>query len=227
MKPTYLLSAALMVLLIGTTNLEAQQGRHSADKNKQGRAVGRTSADRQKGNPHDAVEQRTYEMKRDRVPRPYPPNDATIIHDRRGRTDRDFRERSDINFHGRDYVYSGGRYYMKHENDFRIVPPPFGIRVRIIPGGFFTLRVGGLPYFYYEGVYYRHYPEDNCYEVVKPPMGAIVPDLPDYGVRTLYINGMTVLEYDGVLYKPVHTRWGVEYKVVGILNDNFSDDLYY
>jgi hypothetical protein len=233
MKPSIFAFIAVMILLLGAGNINAQQRPRPDNKNRPGNTDNRSKMNTPQGNPQQANRggnqvQRTYEMKKNREPKPYPPTAATIIHDRRGRTDRDFRDdRANINFHGHDYSYSDGRYYMRHDNEYRVVPPPHGIRVNIIPNGFFTVMVRDMPFYYYEGVYYRHYQEGNYYEVVAPPMGAIVPDLPDYGVRTLYINGMTVLEYDGVLYKPVNTRWGVEYKVVGMLNNNLQDDLYY
>lgn len=124
-----------------------------------------------------------------------------------------------IHHHGMDYGYHSGRYYVFRDGGYVVTTPPRGIRVSVIPNGFFTINVGRVPYYYYGGAYYRRDIALNNYEVVDPPMGAIVPELPSEDVNTVVVNGRTYLEYDGILYKTVVTRYGIQYKVMGRFND--------
>jgi hypothetical protein len=78
--------------------------------------------------------------------------------------------------------------------------------------------VRNTPFYYYQGVYYRQDLIYNNYEVVAPPMGAIVPELPDFDVREVVISGRVYLEYDNVLYKEVVTQYGIQYQVMGTLD---------
>ncbi|MDR3704819.1 MAG: DUF6515 family protein [Paludibacteraceae bacterium] len=123
-----------------------------------------------------------------------------------------------VSYRGIDYSYDNGRYYRVNNGAYIVTTPPRGIRVSLIPNGFLTLMVGTLPYYYYGGVYYREIATDN-YEVVDPPMGAIVPELPADDVRAVVIGGKTYFEYDNILYKTVVTSSGVQYKVIGTLDD--------
>ncbi|HLG40063.1 MAG TPA: DUF6515 family protein, partial [Chitinophagaceae bacterium] len=78
-----------------------------------------------------------------------------------------------IGFGGINYRYQRGYYYRPYGASFRFVIPPFGIRISTLPAGYRSLYVGPSPYYYYGGVYYRPY-SGNQYEVVKPPLGAVV-----------------------------------------------------
>ncbi|MBG0859659.1 MAG: hypothetical protein IQL11_09165 [Bacteroidales bacterium] len=126
-----------------------------------------------------------------------------------------------INFRGHDYKYSNGRYYARHNRGYRMVPPPYGIRVSYIPRECVSVMVKGRPFFYFEGIFYRHNPPGRYYEVVAPPVGALVPQLPPSGVMVRIVNGSRFLEYDNILFMPVTTRWGVQYRVVRVFNNNY------
>ena len=189
MKTSTLLLAAIMVLLAGTGNLEAQPGN----------AYGRKAKN-------------------------YPSHKAAGLHDNRLKPNSYFNNKNKmkIKFHGHDYMYLQGLYYRRHNTEYLQVAPPFGIRVGYIPAGCVTIRVMGAPYFYFDGVFYRHNTRGRYYEVVAPPSGAIVTVLPGFGVRTLFIEGMKVLEYNNILYRPFRTQFGINYKVIGTL----GNDLY-
>jgi hypothetical protein len=49
---------------------------------------------------------------------------------------------------------------------------PIGARVRVLPPGFVSLSIGGTPFFFYYGTYYRLDPVRRDYVVVNPPPGA-------------------------------------------------------
>ena len=53
---------------------------------------------------------------------------------------------------------------------------PHGYRLRHLPHGYVRILIGGFPYFYFSGVFYRHY--HDGYIVVGAPIGAVVYDLP-------------------------------------------------
>ena len=74
-----------------------------------------------------------------------------------------------------------------------------------------------LPHYYYRGVYYRQV--NNEYEVVEPSVGTVVPELPENDVEVVTIDGETYYEFDDILYKPLVTKEGVQYEVVGRLDD--------
>ena len=44
-----------------------------------------------------------------------------------------------------------------------------------------------------------------------------VPELPEYGVRTIETDDGIRFVYDGVIYKAVPTKKGVKYEVVGFM----------
>jgi hypothetical protein len=123
-----------------------------------------------------------------------------------------------LRYNGYDYYYNNGFYYRPSNGVYVVVAPPRGLRVTVIPTGFFTIMVGTVPYYYYQGAYYRRDVVANNYEVVEPPMGAIVPELPIDDVQTVVIGGKTYFEFDNILYKPVVTQTGVQYKIIGTLD---------
>ena len=49
----------------------------------------------------------------------------------------------------------------------------FGYRLNMLPRGYTTIRVGGLDYYYYDGIYYRPYGLGGYY-VCRPPRGTSV-----------------------------------------------------
>lgn len=101
-------------------------------------------------------------------------------------------------YHNRWYNRSHWRHYDR---------PNYGLRLSIIPRGYFTVWNSGVPYYYYDGVYYSGY--SGNYVVVPPPSGAVVGMLPsDYETRL--INGVTYYISDGNYY----TYTGYGYQVV-------------
>jgi Family of unknown function (DUF6515) len=71
---------------------------------------------------------------------------------------------------GRDhYRYHDGRFYRPGFLGFEVAVavPPIGAIVTAVPDGYTTVIVGGLPYYYYGGVYFRPY--QYGYIVVQAP----------------------------------------------------------
>ena len=77
-------------------------------------------------------------------------------------------------------------------NDFA-----FGRRLAALPLGFLALHIGGVPYFYCDGIYYQ--PADGGYQEVYPPVGAAVPQPPD-GAIAIEAGGQTYYYAGGAFY---------------------------
>jgi len=237
MKTTILMLTIMTMFFLGTGNLEAQRrndnpsnNRREADANKENSRRDNTQGvQKSQQNNHSEADRRTERdqppvvIRRNKEPKHYPKKDVVIV---TNRPERAYRDNHDdhvrIRYHDADYSYFRGRYYRINNGEYTIIAPPHGIRVGYIPEGCFTIMVERVPYYYYGGVYYRQNAIDRDYEVVVPPMGAIVPALPEDDVVALVIKGKTVFEYDNVLYKPLVTAYGVQYKVIGILDEDIN-----
>lgn len=73
-----------------------------------------------------------------------------------------------------------------------------GVTVPILPAGFVNLAVGGRPYYYHGGYYYR--PAPTGYVVVEAPLGAAVLTLPGSAVQ-VQIGGLTYYQYGTSYYQ--------------------------
>lgn len=73
----------------------------------------------------------------------------------------------------------------------------FGRRLATLPLGFLSLHIGGLPFFYHEGVYYQ--PAEGGYQEVYPPVGAAVPQ-PPAGSLEIFAGGQTYYYAGGAFY---------------------------
>jgi len=83
------------------------------------------------------------------------------------------RDRIVIN-HGRDqYFYSGGVWYAPRGGVFVVVGPPVGVFVPVLPPYYTTVWFGGVPYYYANDSYYMWSAQNNSYEVVDTPSGAV------------------------------------------------------
>jgi len=76
-------------------------------------------------------------------------------------------------------------------------------------------------FFYLDGIFYRRY-NDNHYETVSPPLGAVVAKIPRAAKLTV-INSQTYYEFDGTYYQEEMRDNHVRYKVVG-LNGSLNTD---
>ena len=72
-------------------------------------------------------------------------------------------------------------HYSRPYLEPRYVPMPshrygahyFGHRLKVLPRGYVTMRVGGLDYYYYDGIYYRPYLAGGYY-ICRPPRGTSI-----------------------------------------------------
>ena len=73
----------------------------------------------------------------------------------------------------------------------------FGRRLAALPLGYFSLQLGGVPYYYYDGIYYQ--PAGGGYQEVYPPVGAAVPEPPDGSIE-VDAGGLTYYYAGGAFY---------------------------
>jgi hypothetical protein len=92
--------------------------------------------------------------------------------------------------------------------------PSFGVRISVLPVGYYPFYVGPNPYYYDNGVYYRPY-NGGGYEVIQAPLGATVKHLPS-GTKLTVIDGQKYYELGGTYYQEEITEKNqLRYKVVG------------
>jgi hypothetical protein len=72
---------------------------------------------------------------------------------------------------GINYSFFDGVWYAPGPGGYAVVRPPIGIVVDVLPPFRTALVIGGLTYYYANGVYYRDRPEGG-YEVVPTPVGS-------------------------------------------------------
>ena len=73
----------------------------------------------------------------------------------------------------------------------------FGARFHTLRGGGLRIFVGNAPYFYDDGIFYQQIGDD--YQTVYPPVGAIVPRLPD-GAFEVYAGNIAYYYAGGAFY---------------------------
>ena len=83
---------------------------------------------------------------------------------------------------------------------------PFGHELRELPRGVLAISLGGLDYFYFEGLFYRGHGEH--YVVVEAPVGAVVAGIPT--CKPVIVGGLAYFMINGNFY--LETRAG--YQVV-------------
>ena len=76
--------------------------------------------------------------------------------------------------YGRDrFYYYGGVWYRPYGPRFVVVAPPIGLAIPFLPDFYTTVWFGGVPYYYANDTYYMWSAQDNGYEVVDTPSGAV------------------------------------------------------
>jgi hypothetical protein len=92
--------------------------------------------------------------------------------------------------------------------------PQLGFYCGVLPFGYYPFYWGDNLFYYNAGIFYAPY-DGGGYEVVTPPVGAAVPNIPD-GAKPIKINGDQFYELNGVYYKAVVNDAGkTMYQVAG------------
>ncbi|MBI3235814.1 MAG: hypothetical protein HYZ42_17550 [Bacteroidetes bacterium] len=206
MKTIYILLFLLCLTSFFTADLSAQQKHSNHQKGHQGNRGGTMKQGHVK-------QKKTVVINSNRYPR----NRAVIVKKRTyWSAPRMNAGHTKLIYNGRNYFYQNGRYYHYRNNNYIVIAPPSGIRLSILPIGYHRLLLGSSVYYYYFGTYYREV--DHQYITIRPMIGSIVPELPEYNVDEITIDGVTYYEYDHMLYKPIVTSTGVQYEVISEFN---------
>lgn len=80
-----------------------------------------------------------------------------------------------VPFRGESYFYRGGEWYRPYGSNFRVIAPPLGAVVPVLPGLYATFWFGGIPYYFANDAYYLWRADLGGYVVTEPPPG-IPPD---------------------------------------------------
>jgi len=83
---------------------------------------------------------------------------------------------------GTRYRYGGGVWYSAYGPRWRVVGPPLGVYVPLLPDFYTTVWFGGLPYYYANDSYYVWRDGQRGYEVVQPPVdvqSSVAPPIQD------------------------------------------------
>jgi hypothetical protein len=91
--------------------------------------------------------------------------------------------------HNDPHIDIGGHHYW---HDFRR-----GAIIGSLPFGYLSFNIGGLPYYYYGGIYYQQGP--GGYQEVYPPTGAALPAPPE-GAYPVAYDGQTLYYAGGAFY---------------------------
>lgn len=77
----------------------------------------------------------------------------------------------EFRFGGGRFFFRSGVWYRARGTQFVVVTPPAGIRLGLLPPVYSITWVGGVPYYYANGIYYTSVPNSSDYVVVNPPIG--------------------------------------------------------
>jgi hypothetical protein len=118
------------------------------------------------------------------------------------------------------YAYRGSRFgYRPYYSYYNYYRPFLGFRINVLPFGYYPFYYGPNQFYYSGGLFYQQ--NNDNYEVVAPPVGAEVPNLPKEA-QEVTINGQTYYEYKGVYYTETTSKDGKTVYVVagkdGVLN---------
>ncbi|RUA18545.1 MAG: hypothetical protein DSY83_01975 [Flavobacteriia bacterium] len=107
-------------------------------------------------------------------------------------------------------------YFVRHKGVYVRTFPVRGLRLRVLPTATVRIVVRGVPYQYADGVFYW---EDNGeYEVVAPPVGAVVKELPK-DAEEIDFDGITMHELNQAIYKEVDNG----YEIIEVLEEEPED----
>ncbi|HEX2010585.1 MAG TPA: DUF6515 family protein [Roseateles sp.] len=83
-----------------------------------------------------------------------------------------------ISFGPDRFFFDSGVWYRPYGPRWRVIVPPVGVLIPILPSAHVALRVGGAPYYYANGVYYTAVVGGPGYVVAAPPPEAEVAPAP-------------------------------------------------
>ena len=92
------------------------------------------------------------------------------VKDRRERIVKHNVEYKEVIVKKRHYFFREGYFYERGRKGYVKVVAPIGARITLLPHGYKIVRVHRVKYYVFGGVYYRFYPREKVYVVVKTPL---------------------------------------------------------
>jgi hypothetical protein len=89
-----------------------------------------------------------------------------------------------VGFNRGHYYFSSGVWFQPYGPRYVVVNPPMGVAVPVLPPQYSTVWVGGVPYYYANGVYYTSVPNQG-YVVSSPPPAEVAVQVPAPAPATL------------------------------------------
>jgi hypothetical protein len=89
-----------------------------------------------------------------------------------------------LTYRGTQYVITDGQWYERRGRDLVAVTPPSGVLVRELPKGYAMRWIGGVPYFYADGLYYVWREGSRRYEILQSPPSQEAPPASNGGEET-------------------------------------------
>jgi hypothetical protein len=117
------------------------------------------------------------------------------------------------------YYYANGAYYVAAPaGGYQVAPAPVGVTIVNPPAQVVNVTVNEQNYGYANGAYYDVIPPEEeggepTYEVIEPPMGAMVDSLPE-GSTSTTVDGTAYFIYNDTYYRPFYSGSDVVYRVV-------------
>jgi hypothetical protein len=121
---------------------------------------------------------------------------------------------------GVPYYYYNGVYYQEQGTGYAVVEAPPGAVVEVLPDASAPVHVeNAAPLEYANGAFYQKQAAAadataTRYEVVKPPAGVVVTELPGDAVEKT-VGDTTYYTHTGTWYRPFYSGSSVVYMVVG------------
>lgn len=110
-----------------------------------------------------------------RPTRPEPADDA-LSRLRRAPPEEPGQNGAAIKYRGTQYVVTEGQWYERRGHDLVAITAPSGVLVRELPKDHSMRWIGGVPYFYADGLYYVWREGSRRYEILQsPPSGEEAP----------------------------------------------------
>jgi hypothetical protein len=81
-----------------------------------------------------------------------------------------------ISYRGTRYLVSDGQWFEQKGRRLIAVEAPAGVMVRELPEGYSMRWIGGVPYFYAEGLYYVWREGSRRYEILPSPPSVQAPE---------------------------------------------------
>lgn len=78
-------------------------------------------------------------------------------------------EAEKVEVEGKPYFRKNGIYYIEGKTGYKIVRPPYGMKVKHLPNGVRIIRHHDTNYYYYYNTYYSYDARQDIYIVVKTP----------------------------------------------------------